>query len=395
MNLRLLTFSLLSLGLLSSTALANSATEPVPEPFLGFDANSRLVIDYTDFDSLLDMVVLQTGRSTREKADPTHARTGTRMKTKVNKATINEGNRFYYEIFENNEQNQQTLLNIRKRLENIPLSVPLDKFSRDEQLAYWLNLYNITILGEIAAVYPKNDLKKMLVGKKSILSEKLLTVAGIPLSLADIQFTILKHNYASNPLIIYGLYQGNIGGPNIRKHAYTGKHVYADLIDNAMEFINSNRGTESKNDRVFQVSSLYARNRGFFADFEPDLRAHLLDYLEGEQHQQLRVADTIEADINDWTITDLYGSQREVGGSLTHSNAAMMGAVSGPGTAMTNNTAAAASGRYSPAVVERLNKLNRTQGDEPGSGAEPAESEDTKKRSTESDKPDQKSAGAQ
>jgi hypothetical protein len=57
------------------------------------------------------------------------------------------------------------------------------------------------------------------------LPKKLLTVDGVALSLNDIQFNILKHNYANNPLIIYGLYQGVIGGPNIRKSAYTGATV--------------------------------------------------------------------------------------------------------------------------------------------------------------------------
>jgi hypothetical protein len=310
------------------------------------------------------MVVLNAGRSTREKADPSHAKTGTRMKAKVNLYTISEGNRFYYEIFEDNEQNLKTLANIRSRLESIPLAVPLGRFSRDEQLAYWLNLYNITILGEIAEAYPSIDLRKKLTGKKSILSRELLNVGGIPLSLNDIQFTILKHNYDSNPLIVYGLYQGNIGGPSIRKSAYTGKYVYADLIDNAMEFINSNRGTMSKNEKVFRVSSLYDRNQVFFTDFERDLTAHLLEYLEGKEREQLRVATTIKADINDWSVTDLWGSQREIGGSLAHSNAAMMGAVSGSGTAMTNTSASSSGSRYSPEVMERLNKLNKKREEE-------------------------------
>ena len=64
------------------------------------------------------------------------------------------------------------------------------------------------MLNEIIEVYPKRDLKKLFRGKKSILDKKLLVVADVPLSLNDIQFTILKQNYDNNPLIIYGLYQG-------------------------------------------------------------------------------------------------------------------------------------------------------------------------------------------
>ena len=92
----------------------------VPEVFERFDAGSNFQFSYTDLDSLLDAVVLNVGRSTRKKADPPHAKTGTYMRAKVNRATINEGNRFLYEIFRDNEQNQQTLQQIRDRLEQLP-----------------------------------------------------------------------------------------------------------------------------------------------------------------------------------------------------------------------------------------------------------------------------------
>jgi hypothetical protein len=189
-------------GVLSLGAVAGVTETAVPEPFQGFDPNSRLTIDYRDLDSLLDTVVLYTGRSDRKKADAARAPTGTRMKLKVNRSTVNEGNRFYFEVFANSPENQLTLRKIRTRLENIPTAVPLEKFSRDEQLAYWINLYNITILEQIAMVYPEPDLEELLVGKDAILSKKVLTVAGVPLSLDDIQFTILRQNYDNTPLVI-------------------------------------------------------------------------------------------------------------------------------------------------------------------------------------------------
>ena len=174
---------------------------------------------------------------------------------------------------------------------------------------------------------------------------------------------ILKQNYDSNPLVIYGLYQGNIGGPNIRKAAYSGKYVYGDLIDNALEFINSNRGTEGKSKKVFRASSLYARNSAFFGDFEADLKEHLLTYLEGEEKSELRTAKTIRTDISDWTVTDLYGSSRDLAGSFGTNNAALVGAVGG-GNPSRYTAKAGAVSRYSPAVVEHLNELNRKREEE-------------------------------
>lgn len=351
-------FSFLVFGFTSINAIADTTASIVPEPFRGFDDNSKLTIDYRDLDSLLDTVVLNTGRSDRKKAARAESETGTRMKVSINRATVNEGNRFYYEVFDNNADNQKTIAKIQDRLENIPGVVPLEKFSRDEQLAYWINLYNITIVKEIVEVYPERKLDDLLEGKNSVLSKQTLMVAGVALSLNDIQFTILRQNYDNNPLVIYGLYQGIIGGPNIRKSAYTGKYVYADLIDNAMEFINSNRGTDSKNAKTFRVSSLYERNAVFFPDFKPDLTGHLLTYLEGKEVEELKVARKIKTDINDWTITDLYGSSRDLGGALANNSAALDGAVSG-GNSSRLTTKSAVTGKYSPAVLQHLNEINK------------------------------------
>ena len=320
--------TLLAFGILLASTVAFAVDSQVPEPFQGFDATSNHRITYADLDDVLKLVVVDAGRSSREKAEATQAKTGTRMKAKVQRSTINEGNRVYYEIFRDEESAGQVLQDLQKTLAGLPTEAPLRYFSRDEQLAYWLNLYNITLINEVANVYPKRKLKKLLTGKKSILSRKLLNVAGVPLSLDDIQHIILKQNYDNNPLIMYGLYQGIIGGPNIRKNAYTGTNVYRNLAANAAEFVNSNRGTYAKDKNVFRASSLYDRNRGYFPDFQADLKKHLLGHLEGREKGELKEASTIKPDISDWTVTDLYGSYPQIGGSMAENNAALLDATS-------------------------------------------------------------------
>jgi len=353
----------------SAFAAANSA---VPEPFQGFDDASKYTINYDDLTNILKVAVVDVGRSTREKAAPTRAATGTRMKTNVKRSTINEGNRFYYETFAENEDGRKLLLAIQKSLELVPAEAPLKYFSRDEQLAYWLNLYNVTVLNEIIKEYPQRSLKKLAVGKNSIFSEKILNVAGVPLSLDDIEYTILKNNYNSDPLIIYGLYQGYIGGPNIRKRAYVGNDVWRALKNNANEFINSNRGTYSKDEKTFRVSSLYERNKAFFPDFEDDLTKHLLMYIQGGERSELQSASSIRADIDDWTVTDLGGTYRDFGAAFADSNAALLDSVKstvaadGGGviaaSAGAGSTTLAASGkplqRFDPELLTQLNIIN-------------------------------------
>ena len=366
-------FAVFAAAVLAHSAFAAGST--VPEPFRGFDAASKYTINYDDLDALLRKSVVNMGRSDRSEAATTVAKTGTRMKQHVQVTTANEGNRFYYEIYQDSDENKQLLHNIRLSLEQVPAEVPLKFFSRDEQLAYWLNLYNVTVLDEIVNVYPKRSLKKYLTGKKSILSQKLLNVAGIPLSLDDIEFTILKQNYDSNPLIIYGLYQGIIGGPNIRKSAYTGENVYRNLEANAAEFINSNRGTYSSDPRVFQVSSLYDRDRAFFgAKFQSELTAHLMRYIQGRERGRLQSASVLKPNINDWTVTDLYGTNHEIGGSLADNRAALIDAVHSStlvdGKPVTTFSSIASSNmtdratplrRISPDLAMHLKELNMKQ----------------------------------
>jgi len=350
-------------GLLAISQVAIAAESEVPEPFRNFDATSVYTIDYSDLNAFYNALVVDVGRSNRELAQSTAAKTGTRMRNSVNKATVNEGNRFLYELFEDNENNQNLLAAVQNNLEQIPSEVSLEYFNRDEQLAYWLNLYNVTMVNEIVKVYPKKNLKKFLLGKNSILSKKILTVAGVPLSLNDIQFTILKQNYDNKPLLMYGLYQGIIGGPNIRKKAYAGENVYRSLEENAIQFINSNRGTSGRDGKAFRVSSLYQRNQGYFDNFEPDLEEHLLVYLEGDERGELKTAKKIKTDINDWTITDLFGTHTELGGSMANNSAALQGSMRGGGSDPSGVLLAKSprQNRYSEEMLQNLYQLKEKQ----------------------------------
>ena len=313
-------------GLILSASTAAATLSEVPAPFRGFDSTSTYQINYSQLNALLKMTVVDVGRSTREVADPTRAATGTRMKANVQRSTTNEGNRFYFEIFNGDDEAEKALQDIRDDLAALPSQAPLQFFNRNEQLAYWLNLYNFTLLNEVVKVYPKRKLNKLLKGRKSILDKKLVTVAGVPLSLNDIQHVILKQNYDNSPLVMYGLYQGIIGGPNIRKSAYTGANVQRNLANNASEFINSNRGTYARDEKIFRASSLYDRNRGYFPDFQSDLKKHLMAFLQGPEKRKLEFASTIKPDIDDWTVTDLYGSYPQIGGSFAQNKAALLDA---------------------------------------------------------------------
>lgn len=366
-------------GLLLCSSSIATASE-VPEPFQGFDENSKYAMSYENLNAMLDVVVVDIGRSDRTRAPREKETTGTRLKAKVNRWTVNEGNRFFYETFVDNETAKLQLDEVKKGIENATAQVGLNRFTRDEQLAYWLNLYNVTLMNEIVKVYPQRDLKKFLYGRDSILARKLLVVEGVSLSLNDIQYTILQQNYDRNPLVIYGLYQGIIGGPNVRRTAYTGKTVYDALTENAVVFINSNRGTATKSAKKFLVSSFYERNKEYFPNFQSDLTAHLLQYLEGNELAALKTATALDADISDWTVTDLGGTRREVGGSLANNSAAMMGAVQGASSS--NYGASASSGAGAGGINSAIARQAQEKNEDDEEASEDSDSGEDQKNPT-------------
>ncbi|QOL24719.1 DUF547 domain-containing protein [Thalassotalea sp. LPB0316] len=271
-----------------------------------YDDASTATMDFTVVDHLLHAGVLNMGPSTRAYAKKSKHTLGTRFKQHVDGATENEANRFFYERL---KKDQDKILKLRKELEALPTQTPLNAYNRKTQLAYWLNLYNVTVINEIASIYPLNNLKPILQGDDSILSKKLLMVEGTPLSLNDIQYRILPALYPESDLYIYGLYQGIKGSPNIRRKAYTSANVEKSLFDNATEFVNSNRGTQfNGGSDTVRVSSFYQRNANLFPNFEKDLKVHLQKYANNTIIEKVNNATSFKANISNWRVTDLYGS---------------------------------------------------------------------------------------
>lgn len=349
------------------------ATEQdVLKKFSQYDNRSELIITYDDVDSILKTSVLSTGKSNRSRAKKSKASIGTRMKSNVKRLTSLEGNRFYYESYDTPKK-IELIVNIRKSLEYLSAEIPLHLFSKNEQLAYWLNLYNISLLEQLVKIYPEKNLES-IVEDGDLLNKKILTVETIKISLNDIKSIVIQ-NFGYDPLLIYGFHEGYIASPDISKSSYTGKNVWRSLERNADYFINSNRGTYSDGSSTFRVSYLYEKNKNFFPEFDKDLTSHLSKYLLRSYEDKLLSASKIKTNITNWHIADLYGTKRTFGGSVSTNSAALLDAFvarvdANAGAfatsnapmntgAMNSNIAnySLVSSRFSPEHLEQLKKL--------------------------------------
>jgi hypothetical protein len=327
-----------SAGLVICTPLSASAEPAAYDVPSTADMQLPYHINYDDLSMVFGNVVLVTGMSDRSRAPDIKGSLGTRMKAKRNVYTAYEGNRIWLEALEE-EKAQEVLKSIRESLEAIPDNAPLAHFTDAEQIAYWLNLHNIAFLEELVK-HSQNNMKHLLYGRAAMMDQKLVTVQGVPLSLNDIRFEIVGRRWGSNPLVIYGFYEGIIGGPNIRKEAFNGEDLHTQLAANAREFVNSNRGVYLRGGRTMHVSSFYERFERFFPDFQTDLKSHLMEYLEpGRIRDDMASSRKLVADVDDWTAASLRGNTRDYGGALQKNASALATAqVGGPGSLNANSS---------------------------------------------------------
>ncbi|WP_306522131.1 DUF547 domain-containing protein [Rheinheimera sp.] len=334
-----------------------------------------MTINYDDLDAVLQTSVLSAGLPSRKKAAITNASIGTLLKNNHNPLTAMAGNRFSFEEYKNNAQMRQIVSNIRNSLQKLPSEAQLSDFSNKEQLAYWLNLYNITVIDEIIQVYPLKNLQDFVVGEGGLLQRKLLKVAGVELSLNDIQFEILQKKFPDQPQIIYGLYQGYIGSPSIRARAYSAANVSRMLNMNAHEFINSNRGTYPVGKDGFRVAGFYQRSASYFPDFQQDLKEHLLKYLNAEDKAALERNSELIASIEDWSVTDIFGTTRRFGGGAATNTAALLDAFTSAGGGEVANVGMLAEsvmdksadyGRFAPDQVLKIKELQLRRANQAG-----------------------------
>ncbi|MDH5630671.1 MAG: DUF547 domain-containing protein [Gammaproteobacteria bacterium] len=323
---------ILLISVISFTPFGLQASESeVPEPFRGSDDMSEITINYDDLTYILRLSVLDLGKSNRKTAPTSSAKTGTLFKNSKNNQTAYEGNRFNFEGFVKPQQ-KEIIVTLRKSIESVPSEISMSKLTMNEQLAYWLNLYNITLIEQLLNHYPKTKIGDLLHDEDDgLLNKKYLNVAGVSLSLNDIHHKIIIPKFGYDQLVMYGLFQGTIGGPNIRREAYTGDRVFEQLDDNANLFINSNRGTFSGGKGTLMVSTFYETNKRLFPDFQAYLKQHLDYYIDDDYIHNLTNAKTLVANIKDYSIADLTGGSRDYGGSVADNQAALIGSVRGGG----------------------------------------------------------------
>ncbi|WP_146442347.1 DUF547 domain-containing protein [Vibrio kanaloae] len=178
-----------------------------------------------------------------------------------------------------------------KQLEQVN---PLD-YSKAEQYAYWVNLYNAVTVDLILDAYPIKSITK-LGGLFSFgpWGDDVVVVNGKSLTLNDIEHRILRPIW-QDPRTHYAVNCASLGCPNLQLQAFTTDNTEALLEQAASEFVNSDKGVLVTNNKL-QLSSIY---EWFAVDF--GTKKQLIQHLDQYRTEAVTNTQNISYDY-DWSL---------------------------------------------------------------------------------------------
>lgn len=175
-------------------------------------------------------------------------------------------------------------------------SVKPTQLSKDEQLAYWLNLRNLLVVQAIAAETPVRNLKNArgdFDAPGDMWTRKRVTVEDVSVSIDDIERNIILKNW-NNPNLIYGLYQGVKGGAGfVPPKAFKGTSIEEDLRSRAAYYINLHRTLRVKKSDV-RTSAIYDWYKAsLFGGDDQQIIAHLKSHAQDRLAEDLKDVSTV------------------------------------------------------------------------------------------------------
>lgn len=185
--------------------------------------------------------------------------------------------------------------------------VKVSDLNLDQQMAYWINLYNALTVKVVLDHYPVKSIRDIDISPGLFASgpwgKKLVTIEGRTLSLDDIEHRILRPIW-NDPRIHYAVNCASVGCPALAKQAYDARQLEDQLDRAATGFINHRRAIHSDGDGGFVISSLYDWYRDDFGAGDAQFVAHLLTFAGPELTAQLDHIGgfDVSGDEYDWAL---------------------------------------------------------------------------------------------
>ncbi|MEM7216503.1 MAG: DUF547 domain-containing protein [Pseudomonadota bacterium] len=177
------------------------------------------------------------------------------------------------------------------------------KLNRNEQYAYWLNLYNASTVNVALENYPIEsilDIKSNVLDFKGPFNDKIAKVNGQSITLDTIESGIVRPIW-NDPRLHYAFNCAAITCPNLGKQAYRGKTIDSQLDRAARSYINDPRGIRVENGEI-TASKIFFWYEEDFGGSEASILKHVRRYADPKLKSALSGKTEIASFEYDWTL---------------------------------------------------------------------------------------------
>ena len=235
----------------------------------------------------------------RETASISHAMWNIFLAEYVHRGEDGINRVVYSEVSEEDKQNIRDYLTMLQ-------GVRISTFNRNEQMAFWINMYNAITVNLILEAYPVNSIRDISGGFFSFgpWDKKRVIVEGRELSLNNIEHNILRPIW-KDPRIHYAVNCAALSCPNLALQSYTGKTIESMLDSAARDYVNNKRGARIETFDKLNVSIIYFWYKEDFGGSNQGIIEHLKLYADEPLRSKLSNDIIVISDSYDWRLNDL------------------------------------------------------------------------------------------
>lgn len=177
---------------------------------------------------------------------------------------------------------------------------PQKNWSKEDQMAYWINAYNAFTVDLILQKYPVKSIKDIAGNIYKVNTPwdiKFITIGGKKYDLNNIEHGILRKKY-NDPRIHFALVCASISCPRLRYDAYTGAQLNAQLEDAGRDFLND----RSKN----RISADKADLSQYFSWYKGDFTKNgsLVDFINKYSQTKINSSTKIGSIDYNWSLNE-------------------------------------------------------------------------------------------
>ncbi|MEO9683510.1 MAG: DUF547 domain-containing protein [Tateyamaria sp.] len=177
--------------------------------------------------------------------------------------------------------------------------------TRDQQLAFWINLYNAQTIALILDHYPVASIRDISDGPLRLgpWNRPDVQVRGQALSLNDIEHRIVRAHF-KEPRVHYALNCAALGCPNLKAEAWRPQSLDADFEAAQTAYLAHPRGVSVDANGRVTASKIFIWFREDFGTTNQDVLAQLVAHTPPEKSAALARRGRIDKYAYDWGLNE-------------------------------------------------------------------------------------------